>query len=231
MGELHRAGDPELGEARDVGGIEALRVLDPLAEPERLPGVLRRLERVEGVAVRAVADCVHGHGPAGVRPRAGSTSSSSSRLVISTPEPSSISAVCEPERAVHERLHVAEAEEVVAEARAQRERGELREPVGRERLPDPQRQALALVDPAEDRGRAEPAVLVVDRRDAAGVRDPDALARRLDPLVLGHGDEALAEAPGRLLAQDPGGRSVGVRARRPRRARRGRRRHGRGRRC
>ena len=35
--ELDRAGDAELREARNVGGVEALGVLDPVAQPERLP--------------------------------------------------------------------------------------------------------------------------------------------------------------------------------------------------
>ena len=58
-------------------------------------------------------------------------------------------------------------------------------------------------DALEDPGRAEPAVLVVDRDHAAARRDAQALARRLDPLVLGHRREAGAELPGRLLAQNP----------------------------
>ena len=65
MAELDRAGDAELGEARQVGGVDALRMLDPLPEPERLPRVAGRLERVERLAVRAVADRVDGDGPAG----------------------------------------------------------------------------------------------------------------------------------------------------------------------
>ena len=96
VAELHRAGDAELGEPRDVRRVEALRVLDPVAEAERLPRVLRRLEGVERVAVGPVADRVHGDRPAGRCGRARTISSSSSRLVISTPEPSSISAVREP---------------------------------------------------------------------------------------------------------------------------------------
>ena len=35
-------------------------MLDPLAQPERRPHVARLLERVERLAVRAVADRVHG---------------------------------------------------------------------------------------------------------------------------------------------------------------------------
>ena len=39
-------------------------MLDSLAEAERLPDVTRRLERVERLAVRAVADRVHADRPA-----------------------------------------------------------------------------------------------------------------------------------------------------------------------
>ena len=71
MRELHRAGDAELGEAGDVLGREQLRVLDPVAQAERRPHRARALERVERLAVRPVADRVHGDGEAGLRRRAG----------------------------------------------------------------------------------------------------------------------------------------------------------------
>ena len=79
---------------------------------------------------------------------------------------------------------------------------ELAHVVVRERLPDAEREAVAAVDAREDRVRAEPAVLVVDRGDAALVRELDPRARRVDELVLGDDDVAVAEAPRRLLAQD-----------------------------
>ena len=96
MAELHRGGDPELGEARHVLGREQLRVLDPLAQAERLPGVAGRLEGVERLAVGQVADRVDGDREAGARGASRMYSSNCSRLVISTPEPSSMRAVCEP---------------------------------------------------------------------------------------------------------------------------------------
>ena len=96
MAELDGAGDAELREAGEVGGIDALRVLDPLAEAERLPDVPRRLERVERLAVRAVADRVDADGPARAAAAARTSSASSSPLVMQTPLPSSIHAVCEP---------------------------------------------------------------------------------------------------------------------------------------
>ena len=70
-------------------------MLDPLAQPERRPGVARRLERVERVAVREVADRVHGDGQPGLG-RAPDDLLELLALVIWTPEPSSIRAVCEP---------------------------------------------------------------------------------------------------------------------------------------
>ena len=62
--ELDRAGDPELGEAREILRRQALRVLDPVPETPRLPRVTRRLERVERVPVRLVADRVDADRPA-----------------------------------------------------------------------------------------------------------------------------------------------------------------------
>ena len=41
-------------------------MLDPLPQAARLPDVARLLERVERLAVRAVADRVHADGPAGL---------------------------------------------------------------------------------------------------------------------------------------------------------------------
>ena len=70
-------------------------MLDPVAQPERLPDRARLLERVERLAVRAVADRVHGDGQTGLGARR-TISASSSPLVIRTPEPSSSSAVPEP---------------------------------------------------------------------------------------------------------------------------------------
>ena len=58
---------PSLGEPWNVHRVEALGVLDPVAQPERPPGLAGRREGVEGIAIRAVADRVNRHGPAGVR--------------------------------------------------------------------------------------------------------------------------------------------------------------------
>ena len=67
-------------------------------------------------------------------------SSSSSRLVISTPgaveQPRGLGA----ERPVHERLDVADPEEVVAEARADADLGERVDVLVGERLPDAERE-------------------------------------------------------------------------------------------
>ncbi len=83
-------------EARQIGRIDALGVLDPLAQAERRPELAGRRERVERLAVRAIADRMDGHGPAGRGGRARTISASSSPLVMHTPLPSSIQAVCEP---------------------------------------------------------------------------------------------------------------------------------------
>ena len=52
----------EAREARQVLGREELRMRDAVAEPERRPRLARTLERVERLAVRAVADRVDGYG-------------------------------------------------------------------------------------------------------------------------------------------------------------------------
>ena len=64
MAELHRGRHAERGEARQLGGVEQLGVLDALAQPERAPGVGGGLERVERGAVGGVADRVHADRPA-----------------------------------------------------------------------------------------------------------------------------------------------------------------------
>ena len=90
------AATPSVGEAADVLRREQLRVLDPVPQPERRPLVASLLEGVERLAVGQVADRVHGDRPAGAAQRQRRISTSASRLVISTPVPSSIRAVCEP---------------------------------------------------------------------------------------------------------------------------------------
>ena len=64
MRELHRRRDADLREAGNVLRCQALRVLDSLPEPLRLPHVARRLECIERGAVGAVADRMHADGPA-----------------------------------------------------------------------------------------------------------------------------------------------------------------------
>jgi hypothetical protein len=61
-----------------------------------------------------------------------------------------------------------------------------------------------LLEPLPEADRPEPAVLVVERRDAAGGGDLDAVAHRLDVLLGGHVDEPSLEAPRRLLVEDSG---------------------------
>ena len=72
----------------------------------------------------------------------------------------------------------------------------------RDRAPDAEREIALVAQPLEDPGRTEPAVLVVDRDDAARVRELDPGARRFHPLVLGREHVAVAEAPRGLLAED-----------------------------
>ena len=130
------------------------------------------------------------------------TSSRTSRELISTPEPSSRRAVRRAERPVHEALQVAEPQHVATESGAQAQPAEIVELVPRERLPDAHVELVRLEQALEHLERAEPAVLVVDRNDAARGGHPHPRARRLEHLVDGRAHVAVAEGPRRVLAQD-----------------------------
>ena len=132
-------------------------------------------ERVERVAIRCVADRMHRDRPPDCAPRR--TISASSSRSISTPEPSSKRAVCEPS-VPSMRPSIADAQQVAADARRQ---GELVDPVemlGRERLPDPQREQPVVEQALPSPRRPEPAVLVVESRDprAAASFSPSRMA-------------------------------------------------------
>ena len=76
--------------------------------------------------------------------------------------------------------------------------------VVRKRLPHPQREGAFPLELLEDGERSEPAVLVVDRDDAAGVREPDSLARGVHHLLVRRPHVEVAEMPRAFLAQDAG---------------------------
>src|SRR3546814_1987081 len=57
MDRLHRGDDAALAEAREIGGVDDLRVLDPPAAIA-LVGVRHRLDRIERLGVGLVADRV-----------------------------------------------------------------------------------------------------------------------------------------------------------------------------
>ena len=201
VAELHRCSDPELGKAADVLGCQQLRVLDALPQAERRPDVARLLERVERVAIRPIADRMHGDRPAGLRAapddlrQLGAARDLDARAVQHASR-------LRPERPVHERLQVADPQHRASEPAPQPELFERVEPVGRKRLPDPQRQIVQGLPEAQ---RADPAVLVVDGRDAAGCRDAQSFAHRRDVVVVGDLEMAVAELPAGLLPQDAGG--------------------------
>ena len=200
------AATPSSREARDVLRREQLRVLDPLPEAERAPRVARRLERVERVAVRAVADRVHRDRAARAARRARTISSSSSRAVISTPAAVEQPRGLRAERAVHERLQVADAQE-------RRRRGRGRSPSAassptllvRERLPDAQRQRVRAREVAARSASApsQPSLsctATTPRRFASFMPARIASTYSSSAIV----DVALAELPRRLLAQHAG---------------------------
>ena len=139
MRELHRGGDSEGGEAADVLGGEELRVLDPRAQPERLPELARRLERVERLAVGAVADRVHCDGEAGIRCGAHDRGE---LVTARDPHPRAVEhpRCLRAERPIHEHLQVADSKQAAAEPGADAERAQLVHVLRGERLPDPQGQ-------------------------------------------------------------------------------------------
>ena len=166
MAELDRARDAELGKTTDVLRREALRVLDSLAQPQWRPHVVGRLERIQRRTVRRVADRVDGDGPAGRCARADDLR----ELLLARDDDAG--AVEHPrglgaERPVHERLQIADPEEVVADPRVDAEGFELGQPFVGNRLPDPERQTVERGDALEDTGSAKPAVLVVNGDDPA----------------------------------------------------------------
>jgi len=76
--------------------------------------------------------------------------------------------------------------------------------VVRERLPHPKRESAFSLELLEDGERTEPAVLVVNGDDAAGVREPDSLTRGVHHLVVSRTHVGVAEMPGAFLPQDAG---------------------------
>ena len=140
-------------------------------KPSGCPHVARLLERVERLAVRAVADRVHGDGEAGRGAAAddvGELLAARDLHAAAVEHPRGLRA----ERAVHEHLQVAEPQQRAAEPGAHADRGgRVDELVVRDRLPDAQCQLPALVELLPEAERAEPAVLVVHRGDAARVRE------------------------------------------------------------
>src|SRR5580765_2732878 len=200
--ELHRHGDAELRKARQILRREALRVLDPRAKALRRPLATRRLERVERVAVRAVADRVHRDRPADAR------SPAHDLLELLAARDLDTRAVEHPrglraERPVHERLQVARAQPLVAEPGAKVERLERVEVLVRQRLPHPQVEDALFAQLLEETEVAEPAVLVLHGRHAARDRKLDSRAHGVEPLVVAdlREHEAPTELPRRLLAQ------------------------------
>ncbi len=76
--------------------------------------------------------------------------------------------------------------------------------VGRDRLPDAQREARGGLEPLPETERAQRAVLVVDRGHAAARGESDAESHRLEVLVVAERQVAVSEAPGGLFAQNAG---------------------------
>src|SRR5205823_720600 len=147
-----------------------LRVLDARPQLPARPDVVRALEGVECVAVRAVADRMDRDGETTL----GRTDDRFRELVAARDLDAGAvehARGLRAERAVHERLDIPEAEQVVAERAVQWEREERVELVLRMRLPDAQREVALVREPLENAERTEPAVLVVDGGHAARGRE------------------------------------------------------------
>jgi hypothetical protein len=107
-------------------------------------------------------------------------------------------------RPVHERLQVAESEQGRAGAAAQADVAELRQSLGRSRLPDAKWKGALLLELLPQADGAEPAVLVVEGRHAPRRGDLDAGSHRLGVLLVRHVRESALELPRRLLVEDAG---------------------------
>jgi hypothetical protein len=113
------------------------------------PCITGRLERVERVPVRLVADRVHPHGPAALRAAADDL------LELLAARDLDAGAVGQErrlraERSVHEALEVADPQVLVAEARLQRHCGGVVEALVRDRAPDAHAQVSLVAEPLED---------------------------------------------------------------------------------
>src|SRR5207244_8556376 len=138
-------------------------------EAEGPPVFLRRLERVDRVAVGAVADRVNAHGQASLGAAADDPLELLAARALDA-APVEQPRGPRPERPIHERLQVADPDERAAEAAPDPDGRDLLDLVVRQRLPDPQRQRRLGLEALPDAERAEPAVLVVAGRDRAGPR-------------------------------------------------------------
>ena len=201
MRELNRAGDAERGEAGEILRREQLRMLDPVAQPERLPDRPRLLERVERLPVRAVADRVHRDGKPGRRACADDLGE-----LLAARDPNARAVEHQrrlrAERPVHECLQVADPQQRAPEARRDPERRERADLIGRNRLPHAQRQRARPLEALPQPERAEPAVLVVHRGHATRRGELQPGPHRVDVDVVGDDEVAFLEPPCRLLPQD-----------------------------
>src|SRR5207244_9753079 len=167
---------------------------DAWPQAARLPFAPGLLEGVERLAVGEVAYRVHGDGEA----RGGAAADDLDQLLAARDLDAGAvqhAGRLRPERSVHESLQVADANELVSEAASDVERGELFDLLRRQRLPHAQVKRAFVAQPLPDAERAEPAVLVVHRGDAARNRDPDSLPRGVDHLFLRRPDVRVPEVP------------------------------------
>ena len=177
---------------------QELCVLDPGPQPRHSSRVSSNASSASRFAASPIACTATGH-------RTALPADDLRQLVAARDlDPGAVQQTCRlrTERAVHEDLQIADAQQVAADARRQ---GELVDPVemlGRERLPDPQREQPVVEQALPEPRRPEPAVLVVESRDPSRGGELQPVAHGLDELVVRGPEIPVAERPGRFLAED-----------------------------
>ena len=225
MAELDGGGDAEL---RRSGGRPRVRAAARArsAGGGRAAPVSRVCSKASSASRFAqVADRVHGDREAARRAPARMISTSSSRLVICDARAVEQARGLRAERAVHERLEVADAEHGRRRSRTCRcrARASALDLVGGDRLPDAQRAASPRSSSRCQRPSApsQPSLSCTEVTPRAAASS--ALSHSLDLLVRRATSRCVTEAPRRLLAQHAGRLAVARRARPRRRRARGRR--------
>ena len=216
VGGLHRGDDLQLGEARDVGGVDQLGVLDPVAEAVAISGADFG-EAVERLAVGGVADGVDGHlvaeeiGAAeqvlllGVVDEA--ETPGAGFVAVGLEEPGAAAAEC----AVGVELDAPEREALVVEPWGGPERGDRLHRVHAAGVGgDADRQATGVAEAAEQRPVLGCGAHVVDAGEAEGGHVVERGFESLFALAGGRGRRGLVDEGHGGIDEDAGGVAGGI---------------------